>query len=63
MIAGGDIFLYSAEAVGYGFSAGEFSSGFDVDAQEFGLKQSWVNDGADGESVVNGARRPRLRRC
>ena len=53
VVAGWDIFLYGAKAVGYGFSAGKFPSDFNVDSQKFCLKQSWVDDGADGECVVN----------
>jgi hypothetical protein len=55
MVASRNIFLHRAEAVGYGLSSSEFACGFNVDAEKFGLKQSRVDHGADGESVVNGA--------
>jgi hypothetical protein len=53
MVASRNIFFHRTEAVGYGLSSGEFPCGFNVDAEKFGLKQSWVDHGTDGESIVN----------
>src|SRR5580692_2008829 len=53
MVASRNIFFHRAEAVGYGLATREFPCGFNVDAEKFGLKQSRVNHGADGESIVN----------
>jgi hypothetical protein len=53
VIAVQNVVLVRAHAIGHCLAAGEFTSGFDVNAHGFECNQRWIDDGAHSERIVH----------